>query len=108
MRPQPEWLITDDVEHTEVELGTLKTGKEAEVFLIERSFNGRSCLLAHKRYRPAVWFIDFPQAVDVTVNPHAFDFLYRDVTNVCAWFGREGIDVDADELFAELVAMTCR
>jgi RIO kinase 1 len=52
VRPQPEWLITDDVDHVEVELGNLKTGKEAEIFVIERSFDGRSCLLAHKRYRP--------------------------------------------------------
>lgn len=51
-RPAPAWLPTGDVED-EV-LGLLKTGKEAEVFVVERRSldDGRSCLLAHKRYRP--------------------------------------------------------
>ena len=37
-----------------------------------------------------LWFIDFPQAVDVTTNPHAFEYLHRDVTNVGNWFARHG------------------
>ena len=40
-----------------------------------------------------LWFIDFPQAVDVTTNPHTFDYLYRDVANVGGWFARHGEDV---------------
>ena len=54
-----------------------------------------------------LWFIDFPQAVDVTTNPHAFDYLYRDVTNVGAWFARHGEAFDVDVLYAELVAGAC-
>ncbi|SDM93003.1 serine protein kinase RIO [Allokutzneria albata] len=56
MRPHvlPGWLITDDcaVDH---DLGVLKTGKEADVHLIERTVpgSGASCLLAAKRYRGA-------------------------------------------------------
>ena len=250
MRPQPDWLITDDVDHVEVELGNLKTGKEAEVFVIERSYAGRSCLLAHKRYRPRnvtqkgelaalgfqrvntfmndfayrdgrrmaksrdqravermttygktlvtsrwtgheldvmqkawaagvnvpypvgtrgdgmlmqfvgdedgaaprlaqarlsrddvghaytqlvdnlrllleagfvhsdlsaynllwwkdeLWLIDFPQAVDVRAHPGAFDLLHRDVTNVGTWFAKQGVDVDINELFTDLVVRT--
>jgi RIO kinase 1 len=50
-RPPPDWLIADSYEERRV--GLLKSGKEAEVFLVERSTaDGRSCLLAHKRYRP--------------------------------------------------------
>ena len=51
-RLAPDWLPRGDVED-EV-LGLLKTGKEAEVFVVERRSldDGRSCLLAHKRYRP--------------------------------------------------------
>jgi RIO kinase 1 len=46
------WLIADE-RYEEYDLGSLKTGKEAEVFLVERvAPDGRSCLLAHKRYRP--------------------------------------------------------
>jgi RIO kinase 1 len=49
----PTWLITDPEPFDEFDLGPLKTGKEAEVFLVERvTPDGRSCLLAHKRYRP--------------------------------------------------------
>ena len=251
MRPTPEWLITDEVEYVEHDFGSLKSGKEAEVFLVERTYLDRSCLLVHKRYRPRtvthkgelealgfqrgnsfmndlayrdgrkfaksrdqraaermtnygkklltgrwtgheldmmqqawnagvnvpypvgprgdgllmqflgdveraaprlaearltrpsiarareqlienlrllvgagfvhadlsaynllwwqdrLWFIDFPQAVDVTVNPHAFDFLYRDVTNVAKWFERHGQPLDVDGFYAELVAAAC-
>lgn len=48
----PAWLTEGSTED-EV-LGLLKTGKEAEVFIVERrSLDGeRSALLAHKRYRP--------------------------------------------------------
>ena len=49
-RPAPAWLITGPYE--ERRLGTLKSGKEAEVFLVERASSTGSCLLAHKRYRP--------------------------------------------------------
>ena len=248
MRPIPEWLITDDVDYVERDLGNLKSGKEAEVFVLERTHAGRSCLLAHKRYRPRtvsqkgelealgfqrgnrfmndlayrdgrkfaksrdrraaermtkygkklltgrwtghelemmqhawgagvsvpypvgargdgllmqfvgdsdraaprlaeakvgaseiraaavqlvenlrllvgagfvhadlsafnllwwedrLWLIDFPQAVDVTTNPHAFDYLHRDLTNVGSWFARHGEVIDVDVLYAELVA----
>jgi RIO kinase 1 len=247
----PEWLITDEVDYVERDLGNLKSGKEAEVFVIERTHEDRSCLLAHKRYRPRtvtnkgelealgfqrgnsfmndlayrdgrkfaksrdqraaermtkygkklltgrwtgheldmmqhawdagvnvpypigergdgllmqflgdaeraaprlaearvsaseiraagaqlvdnlrllvgagfvhadlsafnllwwddrLWFIDFPQAVDVTTNPHAFDFLHRDLTNVGHWFARHGETIEVEELFAELVAIAC-
>jgi RIO kinase 1 len=53
-RPYPDWLVTD-LGATDTELGILKTGKEADVFLLRRAVphTGRSCLLAAKRYRPA-------------------------------------------------------
>lgn len=47
------WLIAEPEPYDEYDLGPLKTGKEADVFLVERvAPDGRSCLLAHKRYRP--------------------------------------------------------
>jgi RIO kinase 1 len=247
-RPAPDWLPTDDVEDEVV--GLLKTGKEAEVFVVERRsrVDGRSCLLAHKRYRPAkvthkgelealgftraraftddvvyhegrrfrrtrderavgrmtdygkrllndrwpghelsmlerlwdagadvpypvefvddgmlmqyvgdesqaaprlavarlepaalvaafdqlvanlrtflevgivhadlspfnvlwwderLWFIDFPQAVDLVLNPHGFDLLHHDVLTMCSWFARRGVDHDPEELFADLLS----
>jgi RIO kinase 1 len=50
-----------------------------------------------------LWFIDFPQAVEIAENPSGLDFLHRDVLNVCDWFRRRGIDHDPEELFADLV-----
>ncbi|MEV0682042.1 RIO1 family regulatory kinase/ATPase [Actinosynnema sp. NPDC050436] len=51
-KPWPQWLIPD-LSAVDRELGIVKTGKEADVFLLERSLPGtdRSCLLAAKRYR---------------------------------------------------------
>jgi RIO kinase 1 len=50
--PYPTWLVTD-LAAVDIELGVLKTGKEADVFLLRREVPGtsRSCLLAAKRYR---------------------------------------------------------
>jgi RIO kinase 1 len=50
--PHPAWLITE-LAAADHELGVLKTGKEADVFLVERALPGtdRAALLAAKRYR---------------------------------------------------------
>ena len=53
-RPYPSWLVTE-LAAVDTELGILKTGKEADVFLLRRGVpqTGPSCLLAAKRYRGA-------------------------------------------------------
>ena len=53
-RPYPSWLITE-LAAVDTELGVIKTGKEADVFLLDRALpdGDRSCLLAAKRYRGA-------------------------------------------------------
>jgi RIO kinase 1 len=53
-RPYPDWLVTE-LAAVDNELGVLKTGKEADVFLVERGVpdTDRRCLLAAKRYRAA-------------------------------------------------------
>lgn len=48
--PVPEWVITEDAAR-QYERGLLKTGKEAEVFLVERQLGERVNLLAAKRYK---------------------------------------------------------
>ncbi len=49
--PRPDWVLTDHAA-IDTELGILKTGKEADVFLLERAIpGGPSSLLAAKRYR---------------------------------------------------------
>ncbi|WP_167131971.1 serine protein kinase RIO [Paramicrobacterium chengjingii] len=234
--PHPDWIITESAA-LDTELGIVKTGKEAEVFLIERAVPGdpsRSCVLAAKRYRTSahrdftrstqyvegrrtrsmrderalgkkstygrelaatnwafaefdalrrlyvegapvpypvqihndeilmefvghgitaaprlaqiradaaetallfeqvveamhvfahagfahgdlspynilihkgrVVVIDVPQIVDLAANPSGLDLLHRDCNNVTTWFARHGAHVDAESLFAELVA----
>jgi RIO kinase 1 len=53
-KPYPDWLVTE-LAAVDTELGILKTGKEADVFLVERGVPGtdRRCILAAKRYRAA-------------------------------------------------------
>ena len=48
--PYPEFVI-EDAAAIDTDLGVLKTGKEANVFLVERATAARSVLLAAKRYR---------------------------------------------------------
>jgi len=50
-----------------------------------------------------LWLIDLPQAVDIAANPMGLEFLQRDVANITAWFARQGLERDADELFARLI-----
>ncbi len=54
-QPWPDWVVTSAAA-VDTELGILKTGKEADVFLIERAVPdepGNAVLLAAKRYRSA-------------------------------------------------------
>ncbi len=48
--------------------------------------------------------IDLPQVVDLVGNAAGLDFLLRDCVNVCTWFRARGLDVDGEEVFAELMA----
>lgn len=48
--PYPD-LVIEDAAAIDTDLGVLKTGKEADVFLVERATDSRSSLLAAKRYR---------------------------------------------------------
>ncbi|MCO1654420.1 serine protein kinase RIO [Pseudonocardia humida] len=52
--PRPDWVLTEHVA-VDTELGVLKTGKEADVHLVERAVPGtdRRVLMAAKRYRSA-------------------------------------------------------
>jgi RIO kinase 1 len=51
-----------------------------------------------------LWFIDFPQSVDIAANIQGLEFLHRDVLNVCDWFQRRGLDIDPEATFADLLS----
>ena len=60
-------------------------------------------------YRPGrVTIIDFPQAVDPRFNPSALPLLTRDIHNVCAYFGRYGVEADPQRLAKHLWARFLR
>jgi RIO kinase 1 len=48
--------------------------------------------------------IDLPQAVDIVSNPSGMDYLARDCRNMAGWFAARGLDVDGEELLADLVS----
>ena len=48
--------------------------------------------------------IDWPQIVDIIGNPRGFEFLERDVANMCRRFTSKGLDADEGELLGDLVA----
>ena len=51
-----------------------------------------------------VVLIDVPQAVDVVANPQGMEFLARDCRNVATWFAARGLEVEGEELLADLLA----
>jgi RIO kinase 1 len=53
-KPHPAWLVTE-LAAVDTELGIVKTGKEADVFLIRRAIphTDRACLLAAKVRTPS-------------------------------------------------------
>jgi len=56
-------------------------------------------------WRGRVVMIDLPQAVEFTTNTDAYELLHRDVANVGAWFVRQGVDVDVETVYAELLGL---
>jgi RIO kinase 1 len=55
-------------------------------------------------HRERLVIIDWPQIVDIIGNPRGFEFLERDVANMCRWFTSKGLAVDEGELLGDLVA----
>src|SRR6202008_1481244 len=90
-RPYPGWLVTE-LAAVDTELGILKTGKEADVFLLRRAVPGtdRSCLLAAKRYRSADHRMFHRDVGYLEGRPARESRTNRAVANRSA-FGREAI-----------------
>jgi RIO kinase 1 len=59
-------------------------------------------------WRGRLTVIDLPQAVEFTTTPEAPELLHRDLTNVATWFARQGMTVDVDGLYAELLDVGLR
>ena len=100
VRQPPPWLITHSFEDRDA--GVLKSGKEAEVFLIERISADGSCLLAHKRYRPR-----YPKKGELEALGFSKGTIYRaDKVYQAGWNlkRRERWAVDGGSRFGEKLA----
>ncbi len=87
-RPRPEWLVTSQAA-LDTELGILKTGKEADVHLIERAVpGGESCLLAAKRYRTTEHRL-FHRAASYTEGRRGRDSRENRAVRLKSGFGRQ-------------------
>lgn len=93
-RPEPE-LLADLYEQLAAAM-ELKTS----VGVVHGDLSPYNLLVSNGR----IMIIDLPQMVDLVANPNGTDFLHRDCVNVCTWFARRGLPVEADELFARLIA----
>jgi RIO kinase 1 len=92
--PVPDWLVTDRAA-VDTDLGVLKTGKEAEVFVLERAVDpglglpgAQACLLAAKRYRGAE-HRNFHRNADYTAGRNVRDSRVTRALAKKTSFGRE-------------------
>ncbi|MFC4335387.1 serine protein kinase RIO [Salininema proteolyticum] len=87
--PHPEWLVTTHGA-VDFELGVLKTGKEADVVLLERTDfdTGRSVLMASKRYRTAEHKL-FHRSADYTATRQMKKSRDQRALNKRSAFGRQ-------------------
>lgn len=92
-RPEPERLAS----YFEQLRDALRT--MAEAGLVHGDLSAYNILATAER----VVIIDLPQVIDLAGNPQGLDYLMRDCTNLCAWFRSRGLQVDAEELFADLL-----
>ncbi|WP_265444404.1 serine protein kinase RIO [Flexivirga meconopsidis] len=93
-RPTPELLQSLWIQLSEAVVTLAAAG------LVHGDLSAYNLLVAGDR----LVVIDLPQAVDVVGNPHGFELLHRDCTNVGKWFAGRGLDVDPEELFATALA----
>ncbi|KAA1418467.1 serine/threonine protein kinase [Nocardioides humilatus] len=93
-RPEPA-LLASYFDQLREALGTL-----VQAGLVHGDLSPYNILAAGDR----LVIIDLPQVVDLVGNAAGFDFLLRDCTNVCEWFARRGLPVDAQDLFGDLMA----
>lgn len=82
--------------------------------LFARIMDNITCMLANHRvhadlsaynvlyWRGEITIIDFPQAVDPMLNPHAPALLLRDVERICQYFARYGLHSDSAALASDL------
>ena len=78
--------------------------------MLRRLLGNIETLLAHNRihgdlspFNVLVWegrpvLIDFPQAVDPRMNGNSYALLHRDVENLCRFFNKFGVELNAGQV----------
>ena len=92
-RPDPE-LLASYFDQLREALATL-----VQAGLVHGDLSAYNILAAG----PRLVIIDLPQIVDLVGNANGLDYLLRDCANICGWFRGKGLEVDEQELFAELM-----
>lgn len=99
-----------DVDMAAPVLQNVSLGKDEARPLFDRILYNIDLMLAHNRihgdlsahnilyWEGDVKIIDFPQAVNPDVNPYAYEIFLRDVTRVCQYFEKYGIETDPEKL----------
>jgi RIO kinase 1 len=67
--------------------------------IVHGDLSAYNVLLQHGR----PWIIDLPQAVDLYTHPRGLELFERDVVNLCGYFNRIGIRVDATQLLVDVL-----
>jgi RIO kinase 1 len=82
--------------------------------LFERVLGNIDTLLAHERihgdlsaynilyWEGAITLIDFPQVVSPKINGNAFSIFERDITRVCEYFSKQGVNTNPRKIAGEL------
>lgn len=82
--------------------------RNVEILLEQELIHGDLSAYNILYWEGQITLIDFPQAVNCYVNPHAYAILGRDVARVCDYFARQGVAADpralTDDLWARHVA----
>ncbi|MFF0745528.1 serine protein kinase RIO [Streptomyces sp. NPDC004111] len=94
VRPSPELLASYFEQLTDALATMVQNG------VVHGDLSAYNILAAGER----LVIIDLPQIVDLVGNLNGMNFLQRDCANICGWFRARGLDVDEQELFAELMA----
>ncbi len=109
-----EYLGEADLPAPTLQSVTLAVGEVLPLF--ERLLHNVELMLAHGRihgdlsafnvlyWEGQVRLIDFPQAIVPAENTEAFEILERDVTRLCQYFARYGVEVDARGITRDLWA----
>lgn len=104
-RPAPK-LCEVMLESSEAEEALRNIIDNLKIFLKSGLIHGDLSPFNILYWKDKIWIIDLPQAVDLYRNPDSMDLLYRDLTNICAYFMKQDVNCHPEELFSQVTGLT--